>query len=377
MDLKDELGKFIKINKVDKVKRDSKDTTSIKFVDDGVLMNFSTKSQDTLATNLIVLTRQKSGTYVSFYPFIFSSIKDIKSTVFAAFPVIFLFVVIIVFLLNRVYSKSITETIIQMTNFTRKSKYEKSTVYDLDIRTNDEIQELSENLQGLYESLTANYKDLEKNSKRREIFIKSTSHELKTSLQSAILLNESMIAKIGNYQDRDKYLPKLRENLYKLQVLIDDLLYMNKIDEEPILEDLDLALIMKEAIDDHQDLLDEKHISAKVKGKSIRKIDYSRFKIIFDNLIKNAIVNTEEGGDISCDFADTILIANGPTSVKATDLDILFDPFVSEKKTKSKGLGLYIVKYLLEDMDFDIGLSYKEETFIVEIKKEKIRRLPA
>lgn len=232
MDLKDELGKFIKINKVDKVKRDSKDTTSIKFVDDGVLMNFSTKSQDTLATNLIVLTRQKSGTYVSFYPFIFSSIKDIKSTVFAAFPVIFLFVVIIVFLLNRVYSKSITETIIQMTNFTRKSKYEKSTVYDLDIRTNDEIQELSENLQGLYESLTANYKDLEKNSKRREIFIKSTFHELKTSLQSAILLNESMIAKIGNYQDRDKYLPKLRENLYKLQVLIDDLLYMNKIDEE-------------------------------------------------------------------------------------------------------------------------------------------------
>lgn len=134
---------------------------------------------------------------------------------------------------------------------------------------------------------------------------------------------------------------------------------------------MDLALIMKEAIDDHQDLLDEKHISAKVKGKSIRKIDYSRFKIIFDNLIKNAIVNTEEGGDISCDFADTILIANGPTSVKATDLDILFDPFVSEKKTKSKGLGLYIVKYLLEDMDFDIGLSYKEETFIVEIKKEK------
>ncbi len=366
-ELKGELGKFFEINKIDQVKTESDDRTSIKILDDAIFMNFSTKSQDTLATNLIVLSKKDSGTYVSFYPFIFSSIKDIKSTVFAAFPVIFLFVVIIVFLLNRVYSKSITEPIIKMTNFTRKSKYEKSTVYDLDIRTKDEIEELSENLKSLYETLTENYKDLEKNSKRREIFIKSTSHELKTPLQSAILLNESMIAKMGKYEDRDKYLPKLRENLYKLQVLIDDLLYMNKIDEDPILEDLDLALIMKEAINNHQDLLDEKNISAQVLGEKISKIDYSRFKIIFDNLLKNAIENTEKGGSIESDFTDKITISNGPTSVKTKDLDVLFDPFVSEKKSKSKGMGLYIVKYLLEDMGFAIELSYKEGKFVVEI----------
>lgn len=58
--------------------------------------------------------------------------------------------------------------------------------------------------------------------------------------------------------------------------------------------------------------------------------------------MKNAIENTEKGGSIECDFTDKIKIINAPTFVKSKNLDILFDPFVSEKKGKSKGMGLYL-----------------------------------
>ncbi|MDD7306650.1 MAG: HAMP domain-containing sensor histidine kinase [Peptoniphilaceae bacterium] len=365
-----EFSKFANLNHFDLIKRKSDDKMSIKSVDGNLIMKFSSRSKDYLATNLIILSRNKKGTYVSSYPFIFSNISDIKSTVFSAFPVIFLFVIIIIFLLNRVYSKSLTEPIIKMSNFTRNSKFDKNAKYDLEIKTDDEIEELSDNLKNLYETLTQNYIKLEKNSKRKEIFVKSSSHQLKTPLQAAILLNESMIAKIGKYKDWEKYLPELRKKLYKIQVLIDDLLYMNKLDESILLEDLDLSLIMKESIDNHKDLILDKNIATQIEGQKIAKVDYNYFKVIFDNLIKNAIENTDKNGKISIDFQNQIKIENYPTSISDYDLERLFDPFVSGKKQKSNGMGLYIVKYLLDDMNYDIKLSFKEKTFTVEIKEK-------
>lgn len=307
--------------------------------------------------------------YLTAFPNIFNSISDIKSTVISAFPVIFLLIVMIVFLLNKIYSKSITQPILKMNNFTKVSKNQKNAKYDLEIHTNDEIEELSNNLKLLYETLTENYKILEKNTKKKEIFIKSTSHELKTPLQTAILLNDSMIEKIGKYEDTDKYLPELRKKLYQIQILIDDLLFMNKIDENPIMENLKLSEIMKESVKNHHDLIAEKNLKVTIKGEKSDIVDYDHFRIIFDNLLKNAIEYTDFGGNICCDFNDVIEISNNPTTVDKNLLKKITHPFVSSTKNKSKGIGMYIVENLLEDMNYKIKLVYSNETFTVKILK--------
>lgn len=275
----------------------------------------------------------------------------------------------IVFLLNKIYSKSITQPILKMNNFTKVSKNQKNAKYDLEIHTNDEIEELSNNLKLLYETLTENYKILEKNTKKKEIFIKSTSHELKTPLQTAILLNDSMIEKIGKYEDTDKYLPELRKKLYQIQILIDDLLFMNKIDENPIMENLKLSEIMKESVKNHHDLMAEKNLKLTIKGEKSDIVDYDHFRIIFDNLLKNAIEYTDSGGNIICDFNDVIEISNNPTTVDKNLLNKITHPFVSSTKNKSKGIGMYIVENLLEDMNYKIKIVYSNETFTVKILK--------
>lgn len=275
----------------------------------------------------------------------------------------------IVFLLNKIYSKSITQPILKMNNFTKVSKNQKNAKYDLEIHTNDEIEELSNNLKLLYETLTENYKILEKNTKKKEIFIKSTSHELKTPLQTAILLNDSMIEKIGKYEDTDKYLPELRKKLYQIQILIDDLLFMNKIDENPIMENLKLSEIMKESVKNHHDLIAEKNLKVTIKGEKSDIVDYDHFRIIFDNLLKNAIEYTDFGGNICCDFNDVIEISNNPTTVDKNLLNKITHPFVSSTKNKSKGIGMYIVENLLEDMNYKIKIVYSNETFTVKILK--------
>ena len=275
----------------------------------------------------------------------------------------------IVFLLNKIYSKSITQPILKMNNFTKVSKNQKNAKYDLEIHTNDEIEELSNNLKLLYETLTENYKILEKNTKKKEIFIKSTSHELKTPLQTAILLNDSMIEKIGKYEDTDKYLPELRKKLYQIQILIDDLLFMNKIDENPIMENLKLSEIMRESVKNHHDLITEKNLKVTIKGEKSDIVDYDHFRIIFDNLLKNAIEYTDFGGNICCDFNDVIEISNNPTTVDKNLLNKITHPFVSSTKNKSKGIGMYIVENLLEDMNYKIKIVYSNETFTVKILK--------
>ena len=256
-----------------------------------------------------------------------------------------------------------------MNNFTKVSKNQKNAKYDLEIHTNDEIEELSNNLKLLYETLTENYKILEKNTKKKEIFIKSTSHELKTPLQTAILLNDSMIEKIGKYEDTDKYLPELRKKLYQIQILIDDLLFMNKIDENPIMENLKLSEIMKESVKNHHDLIAEKNLKVTIKGEKSDIVDYDHFRIIFDNLLKNAIEYTDFGGNICCDFNDVIEISNNPTTVDKNLLNKITHPFVSSTKNKSKGIGMYIVENLLEDMNYKIKIVYSNETFTVKILK--------
>lgn len=366
---KKELEKYVIIDSYSNINNVSKDTFSIKRKNNSILIKAESKTKDSIATNLILISKHSEGTYVSIYPYIFNSISDIKSTVISAFPVIFLLIVMIVFLLNKIYSKSITQPILKMNNFTKVSKNQKNAKYDLEIHTNDEIEELSNNLKLLYETLTENYKILEKNTKKKEIFIKSTSHELKTPLQTAILLNDSMIEKIGKYEDTDKYLPELRKKLYQIQILIDDLLFINKIDENPIMENLKLSEIMKESVKNHHDLIAEKNLKVTIKGEKSDIVDYDHFRIIFDNLLKNAIEYTDFGGNICCDFNDVIEISNNPTTVDKNLLNKITHPFVSSTKNKSKGIGMYIVENLLEDMNYKIKIVYSSETFTVKILK--------
>lgn len=144
---------------------------------------------------------------------------------------------------------------------------------------------------------------------------------------------------------------------------------MNKIDENPIMENLKLSEIMKESVKNHHDLIAEKNLKVTIKGEKSDIVDYDHFRIIFDNLLKNAIEYTDSGGNIICDFNDVIEISNNPTTVDKNLLNKITHPFVSSTKNKSKGIGMYIVENLLEDMNYKIKIVYSNETFTVKILK--------
>ena len=370
-DLLDRLDSLFEFYDYSSIDIESDNSVIVKRVNKNILIKAKSTSIQRSAISFMVISYDNDNIFISVYPFLFDDITGIKSTIISAFPVIFLLIIIIVFLLNKLYSKQITDPILAMSKFTRQYNFNQDISYNLDIDTKDEIEELSKNIKQTYEKLNKSYKKLEKSSKKREIFIKSTSHELKTPIQAAILLADGMIENIGKYKDRDTYLPILKDKLTRLQILIGDLLYLNRLDEDPSLEELDLGDIALESINNHSDLIGEKRLGIDIKGSRMGLYDYDHFRIIFDNIIKNAIEYTDKDGQIRIVLGEYILVENYPTKLSDSILADIKKPFVSSNSSKSRGLGMYIIESLLDESGYHMDISYKDDKFSILIKEDK------
>ena len=108
--------------------------------------------------------------------------------------------------------------------------------------------------------------------------------------------------------------------------------------------------------------------------------DSSRLKQIFANLINNAVVYTQESGEVEVtikketNFA-VIKVSDNGIGIPEDEQDRIFERFYRVDKARSRnsggtGLGLSIVKYLVENLNGFITVESKlglGTTFIVRL----------
>ncbi|WP_296128025.1 ATP-binding protein [uncultured Anaerococcus sp.] len=235
--------------------------------------------------------------------------------------------------------------------------------------------------------IVIDYSESRKAELMRREFSGNVTHELKSPLTSINGYAELIATGLAKDKDIKEFAQIIYEEGNRLLEIIDDILKISRLDER----DFELS---KSQIDlkDEMDTIIKKfaHASDKRGLRVINRLDnfkiYSQKSLFVDllsNIYENAIKYNKEGGEIeiySLLEASSIKLCIRDTGIGIANSDIkrVFERFYvvdksRDRKVKSTGLGLSIVKHIADYLEMDISLEStlgEGSTFIININLE-------
>lgn len=290
-----------------------------------------------------------------------------------------------------IYSKRFTKPLIQM-NKQVAALSNLEFLDPLEIHSNDEIGELSKSINkvsiDLQNAINRLQDDIEfeqyKDKKRREL-IASLSHELKTPITTMRAVIEGMRDNIGRYQDRDTYLQESLEYLKYMEDLSKDLIDAINIESKQIkLDSYPLNDLIKSTHRYTKQELQKHGHSLQIKVKECNVLcNQDMIKRVLINLINNGAKYSENESNIIItntlyDGYTEITVRNENAHIEEKEIPKLFDAFYRVEKSRSKktggsGLGLFIIKTILEGHDSKYSIYNKDGgiEFTFQLKTDK------
>lgn len=218
---------------------------------------------------------------------------------------------------------------------------------------------------------------------RRE-FSANVTHELKSPLTSINGYAELIATGIAKKEDVKKFAQIIFDEGNRLLEIIDDILRLSKLDEKAIdmaKSYVDVKEEMDVIINKFKQKSDSKNIHVENKLSFFRIYTVkSLFVDLLSNIYENAIKYNKEGGSIEIssiliDRSLRIFIKDTGIGIASSDIKRVFERFFvadksRDRKVKSTGLGLSIVKHIADTLGFTLDLESKlgeGSTFIIEI----------
>jgi signal transduction histidine kinase len=343
-------------------------SSKLHVVNDNTVINESNVSDGSnYYTNYIAISVYKKDIIVSVFAAMTPKIGEIRPIILQSLPMIIATALLLILISTIVFSRKIVNPIEKLVNHAVFMKDNTSRDIELmKIEGQDEIAVLGETLNALYLKLNENFKELEKKNnylseqnKKQEVFLRASSHQLKTPVAAALLLVEGMINEIGKYKDTKEHLPKVKHQLQSMRKIIDDILNLNSNIEAMKKENINISEIIEESISCHEVQVKLKELIFTIeKEGNFTNINTDRniiFKIV-DNLINNAITYTAKAGHIKITLSEKALtIINYGAFIEEDLLPHIFEPFVSSNsENRGHGLGLYIVAYYAKLLNYEV-----------------------
>jgi signal transduction histidine kinase len=232
----------------------------------------------------------------------------------------------------------------------------------------------------------------EQNERLRELdrmkdqFVSSVSHELRTPLTSMVGYLELVLAgETGEVNgEQRRFLEIVNRNCDRLNRLVDDILFVARVDAGRLSLDLqwvDLARLAADSVETARAAAESKglvlRLSAEVDLPPLWA-DPLRLTQLLDNLLSNAVKFTREGGTVSVTVARRaetahLEISDTGVGVPEQELGELFNRFFRASTTASApgtGLGLSIAESIVEAHSGTISVESEEgagTTFSVDL----------
>lgn len=327
-------------------------------------------------TAYYVIEKNMNALTISMLSVITPGIREIRPIILQSLPMIIAVIFFLMLILSHIFSDKIVTPIINLANYARElnlTNPDKTHMFVNDLgnknrfgqkkRRNkknqthekDEIMLLGETLNELYEKLYSGYILLEEknqtlieDNKRQEVFLKASSHQLKTPIAAALLLVDGMIDEIGKYKNTKETLPKVKEQILSMKKIVEEILYLNHSAAQLQLNEVYIELIVEDIISAYQVQIQDKEIQINREGEPFSVYANSDIlKKIIDNLMSNAVNHSVKKGRIDIIYEQPYLIMYNKGDTIPDDLIAhVFEPFVSsDTRRKGKGLGLYVVSW--------------------------------
>jgi PAS domain S-box-containing protein len=214
--------------------------------------------------------------------------------------------------------------------------------------------------------------------KAKSEFISLASHQLKTPPTAIKLLTERLLGgKMGEFTKKQKeYIDDIRSSNQRMIDLVNALLNVSRIELGAFairVNKRDVCAIVQSILDELKSVIDKKQLKLKTISRDMNAmlmIDETLFRIVINNLITNAIRYTAEGGEIrvECRVVNkgqllggnllkencfVVVVSDTGYGIPQGEQSKVFTRFfradnAREKITDGTGLGLYIVKSILD-----------------------------
>ena len=328
-------------------------------VKDDLLLNPSSQNNSLVIEERTIETKEGQDLTLQFLATVDSQ-KEARDISLGFLPYTLLASFVLSLIASYLYARMISAPILEIKQMTKRMMRLDRTA-SLPIHSQDEIGVLKQQINDLYHHLLEVIDNLEQqkqeNLKLEQMkveFLRGASHELKTPLASLKIILENMRDKIGRYKDRDRYLSVSLDIVDEMNQIVLEILSLSSVQElGGDKEWIQLDDVVNRILTQNQVLVENRFLSIDncLPATSIF-MNLPILKLVLSNIISNAVKHSDKGGVIR------IGLENEGTDFVIENTSVSKENISTKAQSKKEGgLGLFVVKYLLEHEE----LSYRFE----------------
>jgi len=304
------------------------------------------------------------------YLFVTSDIAAFRqewNNFFSAFILIAISVMVVAFIVSFVAMKKQTEPLNEMAGAARRFARGEFNVRVSDRGRHDEIGQLTEAFNTMAESL-------ESSERQRRDFIANLSHELKTPMTVIGGFADGILDGTISQKEEKRYLEIISSETKRLSRLVRSMLEISAFNSleagAQSKNSFDISEVVRLALLSFDGKIEDKKLDVKAELPDdviITQGDSDGITQVVYNLIDNAIKFSNPGGLIELELWKNnhrvyVSVTNSGETIPPDEIPQIFDRFFKSDKSRGvnrdgAGLGLYIVKMILDNHNEDIFVT--------------------
>ncbi|CAG5082868.1 sensor histidine kinase [Parvicella tangerina] len=291
--------------------------------------------------------------------------KDFMIAIILSMGVILLLIFLLLLVFNNRLSLKLWKPFYNNIDELRTFSFTSTDHLDLKDSDIDEFQDLKHSLELLTEQLHKDYKTLKE-------FTENASHEIQTPLSIISMNLDEVLQEEHSKENYDK-LYACYQSVQRLSKLNQKLLLLAKIDNQQFndVSEIEFNSLIKEKSEELEQLIEQKDLNVNIveEGKLRVEMDSILANVLVINLLSNAIKHSLSGSNINIIITGSYFSISNPTEI-AIDEKQVFERFKKGNDADSStGLGLSIVKRIVDLSNMEIEVTNKQGDFKISVKK--------